>query len=103
MRIEALRPLKIKRPGGDMLLTPGEPVDFPDDEGQRLLERAGDKVRAIEDLLQIGMVIEWDSPLFGLLRGIALEITAQTVLVHHPLTEVDVHLPRTWVKEVRSE
>lgn len=98
MRIEALRPLKIKRPAGDMLMTPGEPVDFPDDEGRRLLERAGGKVREIEDSLQVGMVVEWDSPLFGLLRGVALEVTANIVRVHHPLTEQEVPIPRTWLR-----
>jgi hypothetical protein len=99
MRIEALTPLKIKRPAGDMLLTPGEPVEFSDDEGRRLLERAGDKVRAIEDPLHIGMLIEWESRLFyGVLTGAILEVTAQAVRVRHPLTEMDALIPREWVK-----
>ena len=98
MRIEALTPLKVKRSAGDMLLTPGEPVDLPDDEGRRLLERAVGKVRAIKDSLQVGMIVEWDSPLFGRLRGVALEVTTHTVRVHHPLTEQEVPIPRYWLE-----
>ena len=101
MRIEALTPLKIKRPAGDMLMTPGQPVEFPDDEGRRLLERAGGKVRAIEDSLQVGMMVEWESRLFyGLLTGVILEVTAHAVRVHHPLTEMEALIPRPWVKVV---
>ena len=101
MRIEALTPLKIKRPAGDMLLTPGEPVEFSDDEGRRLLERAEGKVRAIDDTLQTGMIIEWESRLFyGLLTGMILEVTAHAVRVRHPLREMEALIPRAWVRVI---
>jgi hypothetical protein len=44
------------------------------------------------------MIVEWDSPLFGLLRGVALEVTAHTVTIFHPLTEIEVPIPRTWLR-----
>ena len=101
MRIEALTPLKIKRPAGDLLLTPGEPVEFTDAEGRRLLERAGGKVRAIKDQLRVGMIVEWESRLFyGLLTGVILEVTANAVRVYHPLTEMEALIPRDWVKVI---
>jgi hypothetical protein len=98
MKIEALKPLTIRRPAGDIQLIPGTPVEFTEAEGRRLLDRAVGKVRAIEDPLQVGMIIEWDSPLFGLLRGVVLEIRSHAVLIHHPLTEREVFIPQSWLR-----
>jgi hypothetical protein len=98
MKIESLRPLTVKRPSGDIQLIPGTPVEFSEDEGRRLLERAAGKVRAIGDRLEVGAIVEWDSPLFGLLCGVVLEIGSHSVLIHHPLTEQEVFIPRTWLR-----
>lgn len=98
MRIEALKPLKVKRPSGDIVLTPGAPVEFSDDEGKRLLEKVPGKVRLIEDPVQVGMVVEWDSPLFGLLSGVVLEVNPHTITVLHPLVEDEATIPRVWLK-----
>lgn len=49
MKIEALRPLHIRRAAGDLHLRPGVPIDFPDDEAVKLLEKASGKVRAVPD------------------------------------------------------
>jgi len=48
MKIESLIPLKVKRPSGDILLTPGIPVEFTEEEGLRLLTKAKGKVRLAE-------------------------------------------------------
>jgi hypothetical protein len=55
MKIESLIPLKVKRPSGDILLTPGTPVEFTEEEGLRLLSKAKGKVRLVEPS---GTVIE---------------------------------------------
>lgn len=49
MLIEAIETaLKVKRPDGDILLTPGMPVEFTEVEGLRLLSKAKGKVRRVE-------------------------------------------------------
>ncbi len=55
MKIESLIPLKVKRPSGDILLTPGTPVEFTEEEGLKLLTKARGKVRLVEPS---GTVIE---------------------------------------------
>ena len=47
MRIEALRPLKVKLPNGHLQLTPGEPVDLPDHQAEKLLLKAPGAVRVL--------------------------------------------------------
>lgn len=47
MLIEALQPLHIRRPGGDLHLLPGHPVELDAEEAQRLLSKAHDKVRVV--------------------------------------------------------
>jgi hypothetical protein len=99
MKIEALKPLTIKRPSGDIQLMPGTPVEFSEDEGRRLLDRASGKVRAIEDPLQVVMIVEWDSRLFyGLLSATVLEVMPHNVRVCHPLTQQEALIPRTWLR-----
>ena len=99
MFIEAVdHPIRYRFPGGEIRLEPGRPVEVEPARAAKLLAKAGAKVRAVADSLQVGMIVEWDSPLFGILRSVALEVTDQMVLVHHPLTEQEVSLPRNWVK-----
>ena len=47
MRIEALRPLHIRRASGDLHLKPGYPVELPDDDALRLLAKKPDAVRQV--------------------------------------------------------
>lgn len=47
MLIEALCPLHIRRPCGDLRLLPGHPVDLDVDEALRLLAKASGKVRVV--------------------------------------------------------
>lgn len=55
MKIESLIPLKVKRPSGDIFLTPGTPVEFTEEEGLKLLTKARGKVRLVDPS---GTVIE---------------------------------------------
>jgi hypothetical protein len=49
MLIEAIeKALKVKRQDGDILLTPGTPVEFTEEEGLKLLTKAKGKVRLVE-------------------------------------------------------
>jgi hypothetical protein len=52
----------------------------------------------LRDALQVGVIVEWDSPLFGLLAGVVLEIAPHTITVFHPLGERKATIPRTWLK-----
>lgn len=48
MLIESLVLLRVKLPSGEVLLRPGCPVQFSQDEGRRLLDKAPGKVRVAE-------------------------------------------------------
>ena len=50
------------------------------------------------DPLHVGMIVEWDSPLFGLLAGVVLEVAPHTVTVLHPLGEHEATIPRAWLR-----
>lgn len=65
MKIESLIPLKVKRPSGDIVLTPGTPVEFTEEEGLKLLTKAKGKVRLVEPSgTVIQAAVRWDgSPL----------------------------------------
>ncbi len=46
--IEALKTLKVRLPNGTLLvLEPGNPVDFPEGQAQKLLQRAKGRVRPV--------------------------------------------------------
>jgi hypothetical protein len=45
--INALQPLLVRLPGGDVHLQPGVPVEFPDEQGHRLLAKVPNKVRRV--------------------------------------------------------
>ena len=47
MRIEVLRPLKVKLSTGDLYLTPGEPVDLPDSQARKLLVKVPGAIRVL--------------------------------------------------------
>lgn len=49
MRIEALHPLHIRRASGDLHLRPGIPIDLPDEEAAKLLQKVPDKVRVVTE------------------------------------------------------
>ena len=46
--IEALKPLTVKLPAGELQLKPGCPVNWPEDRALKLLSRAKGKVRLVE-------------------------------------------------------
>ena len=74
MLIEALKPLRVRLRSGEVRhLRPGQRSEFTREDGQKILERAVGKVRLVEDSITVGMVVTWDSPLFGVLRAIVLE------------------------------
>ena len=101
--IEALKPLRVKLPSGEVRhLRPGQRSEFTREDGERLLERAAGKVRIVEDSITVGMVVTWDSPLFGLLSATVQEALPSGVVVVHPLTDVECTIPVSWVcKEPR--
>lgn len=47
MIIEALKPLHIRKTSGDLHLQPGAPIELPDEEALRLLQKVPNKVRAV--------------------------------------------------------
>ncbi len=48
MLIEAVKkPIRLKWPTGEVRLDPGVPVDLPDEQARKLLERAPGKVRKV--------------------------------------------------------
>lgn len=47
MLIEASSPLTVRLPSGEIHLTPGQPVELPDEQAKRLLEKVPGKVRAV--------------------------------------------------------
>lgn len=49
MRIEALHPLHIRRAAGDLHLRPGVPVELPDEEAAKLLQKVPNKVRVVAE------------------------------------------------------
>lgn len=102
MRIEALKPLRVTLRSGEIrYLKPGKPAQFTCEDGARLLECAPGKVRLLDDQLDVGMIMSWESPLFGLLSATALEVLPHGVKVFHPLTDRDCVIPLTWIRETR--
>lgn len=47
--IEALAPLRVRFTEGEIRLSPGQPVDFPEDRARKLLVKAAGKVRLVEE------------------------------------------------------
>ena len=50
MLIEAVKPLRVRFKEREVRLRPGEPIQFSEAEGQRLLEKAPDKVKVVSGL-----------------------------------------------------
>lgn len=99
MTLVALRPLRIRRPSGDLHLKPGLPVDLPDGDAVRLLAL---KPNAVRPLLCPGDIVEWRSQALPKQRGEVLAVhTDGTFEVWHPLTEALCRLPVAWVLRVQ--
>lgn len=47
MWIESSKPLRVRFKQGEVRLEPGHPVELPEEAGQRVLEKAGSKVRIV--------------------------------------------------------
>ena len=101
MTLEAIeRPLAVKVNGRLVHLRPGIPMDFTDAQGLKLKERAPGRVRIVAGLapVTVGAVVTWDSPLFGLLSGVVLEVVNGGITVQHPLTEIPCTIPTGWLR-----
>lgn len=46
-------------PGGQVTLEPGKPIDLPEERANRLLKKAGNRVRLVLSTLQPGDRITW--------------------------------------------
>ena len=106
MLVEAIIPLRVKMSGQWLLLEPGKPVEFADDQAAKLLSRVPDKVRQVSPLphsagpLIPGMTIMWFSPLFGELNGELLAVHEDDhISVFHPLKEGVARIPVAWVRQ----
>lgn len=80
MLIEASIPLRVRLRSGDVCLRPGHPIEFRDEDGQKLLARAPGKVRRVmpESPLQPGWLVAYRDR-DGRLRGGCDEREAGTV------------------------
>ncbi len=107
MLLEAVdRPIRYRLADGrEIRLEPGRSVDLPDPQALKLLAKAQGRVKlASTDLprFQPGTWIEWDSPLFGRLRGELLGFREDGRLeVFHPVTQTVTPIPQTWVRQAR--
>ncbi len=64
MLIEALKPLTVKLPAGDLQLKPGFPVNMAEDRALKLLAKAPGKVRMVQPhalTFQLGDLIHWQT------------------------------------------
>ena len=73
MLLEAVdRPIRYTWPQGELRFEPGKPIEVPDDRGQKVLTKCGDKVRKVspdwlaawEKLAQVTNNIERNDPRF---------------------------------------
>ncbi|MGE0469629.1 MAG: hypothetical protein AB7L09_12700 [Nitrospira sp.] len=98
MTLVALRPLHIRRSGGDLHLKPGLPVDLPDGDAVRLLAKKPDAVRLV---LRPGDIVEWLSPALPKQHGEVLDVYEDgTFEVVHTLSVKLCRLPMVWVTRV---
>ena len=107
MLIEALTPLTIRLPEGEVRLRPGEPFELSDQCALKLMECAPGRVRRVGVTTQagslLGQVIQWDSPLFGLLSGLVQDDYGDRVVILHPLTEQVATIPKAWVRRQHEQ
>jgi hypothetical protein len=95
-------PLSYRWPGGEILFEPGNPVEIPNERAQRVLEKAGKRLRVVlsrqpDVVLCVGNKVTWRSPLFGHLSGEILELLDdKEIVVFHPLTATLCKIPRSW-------
>jgi hypothetical protein len=73
--------------------TEAEPGLFPIES---TLERAKIPFTATEPT--VGQIVTWDSPLFGLLSGVVIAVSDQSITVFHPLSEQEATIPKVWCK-----
>jgi hypothetical protein len=98
LRIEAIRPLRVKLREAQLELQPGVPVELEDEYARKLLQACPDAVRALDSVCATApeAFVCWRSPLFGELKGRLLMSALQgNVLVEHPLTGEFVYIPVT--------
>lgn len=99
MLIEAVeKALTYRWPDGEIRLIPGQPMEVPEERARRLLEKAAGKVRMVEEPY-VGAIIEYESPLYGTMRAIVVDVLPHGVKVDHPLVHEDATIPTAWIIE----
>ena len=99
MRLEILRPLRVRRRAGgeDLHLKPG-PVDLPDADAVKLLAKKPDAVRLA---VQPGDTVEWMSEALPAQIAEILAIYADgTFDGYHPVSERVCRMPTVWIRRV---
>jgi hypothetical protein len=105
--IQALKRIQVRVCQRAVIIEAGGVIDIPDDKAHKLLRLAGRLVRLVEEnpygFLSPGHLVEWNSLLFGLLQGRVLEVKADHIDVHHPLTTVRATIPKSWFTNLHPE
>lgn len=103
MRFTVTRPVKLQTPSGPKLYQPGECFQANAEKAKPYIEKG--LLRQIEFPnhaalpLAPGQLVEWDSPLFGKLKGqvMAAPGNGSVVVVDHPVMGEDAILPKEWI------
>jgi hypothetical protein len=81
---------------------PSPPTPCAEGQGQGVLPiehtLASVKVPFTATEPTVDQIVTWDSPLFGLLSGVILAVSDQSVTVLHPLSEQEATIPKAWCK-----
>ncbi len=103
MKLTCTKPLNLKTDKGDKVFNPGDIFEADFEEARLFIEQGLLKpvqVSMLKDL-SVGCLIEWESPLFGLLSGWVEMIPGDgTVIVTHPVTKELTSIQRGWLKTV---
>lgn len=92
MEAIAIRPIRVKTTGKEY--RPGERVEA---EPEKLLQWSEKGLVRIVDETRGGEIVRFNSPLFGELEGIILEMEEKTFRLIHPLTGEVVSLSNEWL------
>ena len=105
MLIEPLESLTVKLPAGVRILEPGLTYNLPTLQAQKLLTQAHGRVRVVEpEILSIGTMIEFRSPLFGLCTGRVLSLEVESIRIsEHSVTKEVMTIPQAWIVRTLEE
>jgi hypothetical protein len=105
MFVTVTRPLHLRLPTGDVMLTPGHltQLTFGPELVHRVLAQARDHVRP----LCIESLLVWDSPLFGRCTGEVTRLpegdSVRVRALDHSLIGDEVDISLHWITEVGAE